>query len=114
MPLIRPFHILQVEWKDDGDSTSYVVGKHGEPVNDFIAKNTYMYGDFMTVVSPIGAERMFNSLRIHPNTEGMFHEWQNQGQDQTGLFHCMKPLIKTKRIVHFENDINHFYKNVYS
>ena len=109
-----PFHILQVEWRHDDDSIPYEIGKHGEPVNEFIAKGTYMWGDFMTVVSPAGAERMFNSLRIHPNTEGMFHEWQNQGQDQTGLFHCIKPLNKAGRITHFENDINHFYKNVYS
>ena len=109
-----PFHILQVEWRYDDDSMLYEIGKHGEPVNEFIAKGTYMWGDFMTVVSPAGAERMYNSLKTFPHTEGMFHEWQREGQDQTGLFHCMQPLIKTERIINFQNDINHFYKDIYS
>ena len=91
-----PFHILQLEWRDDRDGVPYIPGQHGEPVSDYIAKNTYMYGDFATIVSPAGAERMFNSLKVLPNTEGMFYEWQREGRDQTGLFHAMKSLVNTE------------------
>ena len=101
----QPFHVLQLGSRCSGDQMPPTLN---EPTDRLINKGIEGPGDYGTIVSPAGAQRILDAILDHMDTEGMFFDWSERYSDQTGLFHFVKSIIGGTFFRGNGQDVDHF------
>ena len=94
-----PFRILQVGWatlwKED---YGYVPGRILD--GGFIAEGVRAHGDYATVLSPEGAQLLFNEIYYkHYSPEPLFYRLAQADCPHGGLFHLIKSKVSHAPVV---------------
>ena len=78
-----------------------------ESLNDNIGKGIGGHGDYGTIVTPSGAQRILDAIFDDQDTEGMFFIWKEAHTNPEGLYHFIVPLLMVAP-TGLKNDLYHF------
>ena len=111
-----PFYLLQLGWWTSPSHEEWMMS-HGlvnrpyadeDIINGFIARGIGGCGDWVTVMSPKGAEILLDNI-VNPSgspPEYFFGTLSRPDRDKTGLFHFIKPIVDGVPVNWKEDSIN--------